>query len=83
LKNNDKSPFNYGIRDLLTIGVSGNNIEDFKIKCEEIIKALEPRVSEFEITDIKQNIFAQSLEFSIKCVLKGTKEKFHQKILTC
>lgn len=68
-----ESPYAYGIRDFLSQEISTANLELFKKEIQMIIKALDPRIFNIEIIEIKVNFEKQALEFSIDCVLKGGK----------
>lgn len=83
LKSSDKvtqNPFCYGIKDLQSLDLSYNNLESFRIQCEKIIEHLEPRVDKVEISNINILKNTQSLEFSIKCIIKKTGSKLIKKL---
>jgi predicted component of type VI protein secretion system len=71
-----KIPFLYGVRDLQSIGISDDNIENFKRHCEKIILELEPRLSRIEFDKVNVNKEEQSLKVEITCHLKYRNKKF-------
>ncbi len=77
----DDNPFNYGIRDLLSLDFSRDDLTTFKNQCRSIILRLEPRISDLEITSLKVNTEKQALNFEIVCVLKATGDKIYPKVI--
>ncbi|MDR2074932.1 MAG: hypothetical protein LBP31_01795 [Holosporales bacterium] len=80
LKNKENSSFNYGISDILSVGSDNDNLEKFKLECQNIVKKLEPRISDIEITDIDSNNKTQTMELTMVCILKETGQKIYPKI---
>jgi predicted component of type VI protein secretion system len=81
LKNKENGPFDYGAPDLLSVGVESNNLEKFKLECQMMIKKLEPRISDIEITNVVPNNNNQTLELTMICVLKETGQKIYPRVI--
>jgi predicted component of type VI protein secretion system len=81
LKDKDNGPFSYGVSDILSIGRQSDGLEKFGLECQEIIKKLEPRISDIEITSIVPNNNNQTLELTMTCILKKTGQKIYPKVI--
>lgn len=61
-------PFIYGIRDIHSVNTL--NTDEFKAQCRDLVMMFEPRITDFEITSITHNQEIQSLELTVRCVIK-------------
>lgn len=76
-----ENPFGYGIKDLLSQGISKDGLDMFRISCQRIIKELDPRILDIEITDLKINNTTQSLYLGITCILKPDNRKIYERMI--
>ncbi|MDR0744678.1 MAG: GPW/gp25 family protein [Holosporales bacterium] len=67
------NPFAYGIRDLQSIDISSESLENFKLHCQKAILASEPRITNIEIVDVKVNNENQAILFDMLISLKDNK----------
>jgi predicted component of type VI protein secretion system len=83
LKSKGSGSFNYGVFDLLSVGIESGSLEKFRLECQRIIKKLEPRISEVEITNVTPDNNNQTLELTMVCVLRETGRKIYPRIVIC
>ncbi len=76
-----KNPFGYGIKDWLSQEISKDGLDMFRISCQRIIKELDSRISDIEITDIKINNKKQSLQLEVMCILRPNNRKIYKKMI--
>ncbi|MDR1390869.1 MAG: GPW/gp25 family protein [Holosporales bacterium] len=67
LDDREESPFSYGIRDLQSLEISKNSIDEFKIHCCNMILKFEPRISDISVNNYHFDNKSQLLAMEFVC----------------